>query len=259
MAFQGRVALVTGGASGMGRITAERLLAAGAQVAILDLNEAALAEFAGSHPGLHPFRCDTADLQQVQDVIGRVEDSLGPIDRLVHCAAIMPTFPLLEHAPAQILRVMNINYGGTVAVTQAMLPRMLARGRGELVVYGSLAGHVLTERLGAYNASKAATNAYMEVLIHESRGKGVHILLVNPPMVNTPLIQQALDTSSPRSIRDSHASGRMADPGFIVTEAEKALERGDEIVFPGMEAKLLHWWRRLAPGLLWKVIDKANR
>ena len=84
MAFHGKVALVTGGASGMGRISALRLAASGAQVAILDMNEAALAETAARFPNIRALRCNVADQEQVQACVAAVERDLGAIDRLTH-------------------------------------------------------------------------------------------------------------------------------------------------------------------------------
>lgn len=259
MAFYGKVALVTGGASGMGRITVRQLTKQGAQVAVLDMNEAALAELAAENSRIHPFKCDVSDNADVARVVEAVESTVGPIDRVVHCAAIMPNHRLLDMAPEAVMRLMNINYGGTVNIVLNTLPRLLARRSGDLVVYGSLAGYVPATNIGAYNASKAATVAFMEVLMRENANQGVRMLLVNPPAVNTPLIQQALDTAGPKNLRDAHAKGRLADPDFIVSETEKALEKGTQILFPGAEAKILSIWRRIAPGLLWKAIDKSNQ
>ena len=81
-----RRALVTGGASGMGRISALRLAAAGAKVAIFDLNEAALAQTATQSPNIRAYRCNVADWVEVQARVAEVESELGPIDRLTHAA-----------------------------------------------------------------------------------------------------------------------------------------------------------------------------
>jgi short-subunit dehydrogenase len=84
-------------------------------------------------------------------------------------------------------------------------------------------------------------------------------MLVCPALVDTPLLEQAVQTSNPKSIRDSIANRRFADPEFVVDEVEKGLDRGTEILLPGAEAKLVMAARRLAPRLLWKVVKRANR
>ena len=254
-----RVAVVTGGASGMGRIIALRMAGRGTRVAILDLNDAGLEATAKESPNITAYRCDTSDLSRVEELIGRIGAELGTIDRVVHCAAIMPTAPLLEQPTALIHKMMAVNYGGTVNLTKTVLPEMQRRGRGELVIFGSIAGSVLAPHLGSYCATKAATNAFAEVLIEENRGSGVHLLLVCPPMVNTPLLKQATENSNPKNIRVSIEKGRLADPEYVVDQVELALARGDEILIPGAEAKITMWMRRFFPRLLWKVIHRSNR
>ncbi len=250
-----KIAVVTGGASGMGRLTALRLAARGVKVAILDMNEEALASTAAESDNLTAYRCDVSDLKQVREVIEQVEASIGPIDQLTHCAAIMPSGSLIDMPADLITKMMSINYNGTVHLTKVVLPLMQARKHGLIVIYGSIAGYVMAPELGAYNATKAATNAFAEVLIHENRGSGVHILAVNPPMVNTPLIDQAVQT---KNIRESREKGRLASPDFIVDEVEKAIAKGKEFLYPGAEAKILTWLRRFFPGLLWRIIKAST-
>jgi len=170
----------------------------------------------------------------------------------------MPTSLLAEADPEWIKRLMRVNYDGTVNVTMATLPAMLRRGSGDLIIYGSLAGHVLAPHLGAYGATKAAVNAFTEVLIRENAGSGVRILLVCPPMTDTPLIKQATGSSNPRSIQMGIEQGRMADPKKIVDAIERAIERGETILFPDRESKILFALRRFAPKLLWRMILKAE-
>ncbi len=258
MAFHGKVALVTGAASGMGQLSAWRLAEAGATVAALDVNEEGLARTAAGRANVRAYRCDLANLDEVRTTVARVSAELGAIDRVTHAAAIMPAAPLLQMPPETTSRVMRVNYEGTLNLVVTTLPAMIARRAGDWIFYGSLAGEVPTPHLGAYNASKAAVNIFAEVLIHEHRGSGVRILLVCPPMVDTPLLQQAIKGSNPRSIQIGIEQGRLAKPDRIVELAEEALERGDEIVFPTGEAKFLHGLRRFAPRLLWKLIEKAE-
>lgn len=258
MAFHGKVALVTGAASGMGQLSAWKLADAGAAVAAVDVNEEGLARTSAGRPNVRGYRCDLANRDEVRATVERVRGDLGAIDRVTHAAAIMPASPVLSMPIDQIERVMRVNYEGTLHVTLTTLPEMVARRSGDLILYGSLAGEVPTPHLGAYNASKAAVNRFAEVLIHENRGSGVRILLVCPPMVDTPLLKQAQQGSNPRSIQIGIEQGRLAKPDVIVALAEEAIERGDEIVFPTREATVLHALRRFAPKLLWKLIDKAE-
>jgi NAD(P)-dependent dehydrogenase (short-subunit alcohol dehydrogenase family) len=207
---------------------------------------------------VHTWVCDVTDGARVREVVADVERRLGPIDRVTHAAGIMPAAPVAQDDPERMKHVMRVNYDGTVHVMMATLPKLLARGSGDFIAFGSVAAYALTPHLGAYCASKAAVNALIETAIWENRGSGVRIHLACPPMVNTPLIQQARDTSDPRSLREGLEKGYAADPGDIVDAIERALEKGKPTSFPGM-ARALWWMRRLAPGLLWKVILKSEQ
>ncbi|RMD85173.1 MAG: SDR family NAD(P)-dependent oxidoreductase, partial [Candidatus Dadabacteria bacterium] len=122
VAFHGKVALVTGAGSGMGQISAWRLADVGAQVAAVDINEEGLARTAAGRDNVHVFPCDVTDPSQVEQVVARVREQLGPIDRVTHAAAIMPASPLVDMPAEQILKIMQVNYAGTVYVTKATLP-----------------------------------------------------------------------------------------------------------------------------------------
>lgn len=259
MDYQGKIAIVTGGGSGMGRIMAKRLAVGGAKVAIIDMNEAGMQETAAAQSGITPFRCDVSNAEAVKTTIAAIRSQLGTIDILVHCAAIMPTNPVLSAPEGQINKVMNINYGGTVNLVGEIMPPMVKAGRGQIVVFGSIAGYVLAPDLAAYCASKAATNAYVEILIEETRGSGVHVMLVCPPMVNTPLLNQATENSNPKNIQMAKETNRLASPDFIIDKVEQGMAKGTLILYPNAEAKITVLMRRWMPGLLWKIIHLSNK
>jgi NADP-dependent 3-hydroxy acid dehydrogenase YdfG len=253
-----KIALVVGAGSGMGRLHAQRLVREGYTVVAADQNLSGLDETALGHEMILEV-VDVTDGQAVEAMVARVEAELGPIDSLHHTAAIMPTSLLVEQDPALISKVMRVNYDGTVHVALAVVPRMRARGRGVAVFYGSIAGIVLTPHMGAYGASKAAVNAFVEILLEECRGSGVAIHLVCPPMVATPLIEQALSTSNPKSFAQATEQKLFADPGDIVQRVEAGVAKGEEIILPSTLAKALTLGRRLAPGFVWKLVRRAEQ
>ena len=114
-----------------------RMAANGHPVAIIDLNDEGLAEVSGLYPAITAFSCDVTDHHASKNVVSDVEQSMGEIDRLIVCAAIMPGGEQAETDPAKILRFMQINYGGMVNATNIVLSRMLPRARGDIVIYGS--------------------------------------------------------------------------------------------------------------------------
>lgn len=248
-------ALVTGGASGMGRICALRLAKQGAQVAIFDMNEAGMAETAAESNNIHCFKCDVANWDDVQDKVKQVTDKLGPIDRLTHAAAIMPSRALVNDDSANVMRMMNINYGGTVHMVKAILPSMLERDSGEMVLFGSVAGESMLPNLGSYSASKAAVNVYGETLAWELDKTGVNVHVIYPPGVDTPLVDQALQVDVPKSIAHGKETGRLSDPEDIIDEIDKGIAKGKKRIYPCGSRKL-SLWHALMPNLWWKVLLK---
>src|ERR1019366_5890960 len=175
MAFHGQAAFITGAASGMGALAARRLAAAGALVAACDRNEGGLEETARGHTGIHPVWLDVTDRTAVEAAVARTEQDLGPIDRVLSAAGIMPTAPVLEQDPDEIHRVMAINYTGSVNVALATVPRLIARGRGDFVQFASASALVPNLHYAAYSASKPAIAIFTEILWQENRGRGVRV------------------------------------------------------------------------------------
>jgi NAD(P)-dependent dehydrogenase (short-subunit alcohol dehydrogenase family) len=276
MAFHGKVALVTGAASGLGRLAARRLAGAGASVAAVDIDEKGLRETAAHHESegeaslgetvsvtglreevlrkqtMRTSILDVTDAQAVQAAVKEIESDLGPIDRVFNAAAIMPTCLLLDQDLDEIHRIMRINYGGLVNVTKATLPGMLERGRGDLIQFASMAGWAPTLHFGAYNASKFAVVAFSEVLYHENRGKGVRIVCVCPPPVATPLLDQA--TSRPKLLEKFPP----IKPEVVLEAIERSLEAGKLWTFPGRWTSLGWRLRRFLPGLVWKRMHQIE-
>ena len=252
MAFHGKVALVTGAASGMGRLAARRLASGGAAVAALDVNETGLRETRGDDARIQAYPTDVTDARAIADTVRRIESELGPIDRVMNAAAIMPTDRLLAQDADLVNRIMAINYGGTVNVTYAVLPGMIERRSGDLVNFASVAGWMPALHFGAYNASKFAVVAFTEVLAHESRGSGVRFACVCPPPVATPLLDQA--KSQPKVLSQLPP----IQPETVLDAIERDLERGKLMVYPDRNAAITVWLRRHLPGLLWRNIHRVE-
>jgi NAD(P)-dependent dehydrogenase (short-subunit alcohol dehydrogenase family) len=251
--MDGKVAIVTGGASGMGQITARRLAKQGAKVAIFDVNEQALQDTAAESDNITAFHCDISNLQDVETKVADVANTLGPIELLVHAAALMPGHLLIDHTHEDMDRLFRINYFGTTYMARTVLPAMIERGSGRIIAFGSIAGVAHVPKMGAYCATKAAVNTYIEVLQNEIRKTGVRVHLVCPPAVNTPLVDQTLSTDTPGSIVQAKKSGRLGDPEKIIDAIEKGVRKDKDIIYPG-EAKLLYLWRALFPKLWWKTV-----
>jgi len=254
MAYAGKVALVTGGASGMGRLAAQIFSRTGAAVAALDVNEEGLAETAKGHDSIRTYKVDITDYQAVEAAVKQIETDLGPLDRVYNAAAIMPFGKLLEQDAAVMHRLMSINFGGLVNISKTTVPGMLQRRRGDFVSFASMAGIIPTLLTGAYSASKSAVVTYTETLYHENRDQGVRFAMVCPPAVATPLLQQGRDTAWPKMLDDAPP----IEPQEVIDRIELALDKEEFLVFPGKGTKIGWIVRRLAPGLIWKQVHKVE-
>ncbi|MVU79535.1 SDR family NAD(P)-dependent oxidoreductase [Nocardia sp. ET3-3] len=248
-------ALVTGAASGMGRIVAQRLAAAGWDVAAVDMNAAGLADTALRSPNMHTYTCDVSDPGQVRAVVDKVRSELGVIDRLVHAAGMCHVHAsALDHDVAQIRKMMDVNYIGTVNLCQAVIPAMKQAGAGTVVLFASLAGWLPSPGMAGYTASKHAVIGFADSLSYELEGSGVRLLVLCPPMVETPFLE---------TVRKENASvlgneGGVATPESIVDALEKALAKPKSAlyVFPG-QARPAYFMRRFLPGVARAIIRRS--
>lgn len=254
MGFDGKVALITGAGSGMGQLAARNLATAGVRVAALDVNEQGLLETAEASQHVRTWNVDVTDAAAVQRAVDEAEAELGPIERVYNAAAIMPLGRVLDQDLDVFHRVMAINYNGVVNVSKTVLPRMLERGRGDLVNFASMAGWLPTLYMAAYDASKFAVVAFSEVLYHENRGRGVRFACVCPPPVKTPLLQQARDTVWPKLFDGMEH----LEPQEVLDAVDRGLDAGQFFVFPGKGTKFGWRMRRFFPNLLWKRVHDAE-
>ena len=254
MAFTGKVALVTGGGSGMGQTAARMLAEQGAKVAIFDVNEAGMAETANGLENVTAYTVDISDTDAVHAAVARVEAELGPIDRVANAAAIMPFGKLLEQDPKVQLKLMDINYGGLVNIATATLPAMVKRGQGDFISFSSMSGIIPGLLMGGYCATKGAVQMYTEILYHENRDSGVRFCCVCPPPVATPLWKQAKDTVVPKLTDASDA----ISPAEVINDVEQCLDAGKFLSFPGKQTRMGYIMRRLFPNYLWNYSHKAE-
>jgi short-subunit dehydrogenase len=253
MSQSGQVALVTGGGRGMGQLAAWRLAERGFSVAVVDVNRDGLAVTAQRSPErIRAFPGDVTDRDAMRQIVKEVEGGLGPLTRVMNAAGIARVGSLLHQDPDDIMRMMEINYGGTVNVCRATLPGMLERGRGELVNFASLAGWVPQPKMGAYCATKFAVVAFSEALWMENRGRGVKFACVCPPAVQTPMLPDFFAQEGNR--RKSMA----IKPETVIDEIERCLGKDRFLVVPHATGKIIWRLRRHAPNLLRRALTASR-
>ncbi len=181
--FSGRVALVTGGASGIGEAVARRLTAEGASVASFDLH-------AEAPEGVLAIAGDVSRSADVEAAVAQGERELGPIDVLV-CSAGVPgeSLPTVEVSDEEWRRVMGINADGVFFCNRAVIPGMVARGYGRIVNVASIAGKEGNPMAAAYSASKAAVIALTKAIGKDLARTGVLVNCVAPAVIDTPILE----------------------------------------------------------------------
>ena len=190
MRLQARIALVTGGASGIGAATVRRLAAEGARVAVADLDAAGARDVAGEVDGL-AVEMDVADAASVRAGVAAAEEALGPVDVLVNNAG-SDRFAFFVHTDEVLWDfVLGVNLRGTIAVTHAVLDGMQRRGGGAIVNVASEAGRVGSQGSVVYSAAKAGVIGFTRAVARESSRFGVRVNAVAPGPVDTPLLNAA--------------------------------------------------------------------
>lgn len=209
--IDGRVVAITGGARGIGLATARRLQAAGARVAIGDVDAEALAAARQDlGPDAFAGELDVADMASFRRFAESVEDALGPIGVLVNNAGIMPIGPLLEETEATARRIVDVNLLGCLNGMKVVLPRMIERGEGHVINVASVAGKAPVPGGATYAAAKAAVVSLTETARVELGGRGVAVTCVMPSFTATELIAGTKGTRFVETVQPDDVAAAIA-------------------------------------------------
>ena len=209
--FSGRAAIVTGGASGLGRVTAARMVAEGATVALWDLNAEALAAARQEVGAAHVVALDVSDPAAVEAAAKDTAAALGKIDILVCSAGITgATAPVHEFPIDSWQRVVDINLNGLFYCCRAVVPFMIDNGYGRIVNVASVAGKEGNPNASAYSATKAGVIGLTKSLGKELATRGVIANAITPATFESPILEQ-LPQSQVDYMRSKIPMGRLGD------------------------------------------------
>ncbi|MCY6379486.1 SDR family NAD(P)-dependent oxidoreductase [Hoeflea prorocentri] len=194
--YSGKVAVVTGGANGIGAAVAERLVISGARVAIWDLDVTALEPRVAALPAdsILPVTVDVSDFASVSAALENTEAGLSKVDVLINSAGIAgPTDTVAGYPPDEWRKVQAVNLDGTFHCCKAVIPAMIAGNYGRIVNVASIAGKEGNPNASAYSASKAAVIALTKSLGKETATHDIAVNCVTPATARTRILDQVTD------------------------------------------------------------------
>ncbi|MFJ8549568.1 SDR family NAD(P)-dependent oxidoreductase [Streptomyces sp. NPDC093676] len=213
--FEGLKALVTGGASGIGRATAELLAARGAEVAVLDLDPSSVDKPLLAH------RADVTDDASVRAALSAAVTDLGGLDVLINNAGIGAQGTVEDNDDEQWWRVLDVNVLGMVRTTRAVLPHLRESAHAAIVNTCSIAATAGLPQRALYSASKGAVLSLTLAMAADHVREGIRVNCVNPGTVDTPWVARLLD-AAPDPAAERAALQARQPAGRLVTAAEVA-------------------------------------
>jgi meso-butanediol dehydrogenase/(S,S)-butanediol dehydrogenase/diacetyl reductase len=218
MAIDGKVALVTGAAQGIGRGIALRLAKDGADIALVDLQKDKLAAVAKEIQSLGrkatTFSADVSDREQVRAAVDHAESALGGFDIMVNNAGIAQVKPLADVTPEDLERIFKINVNGVLWGIQAAAAKFLARKhKGKIISASSIAGHDGFAMIGIYSATKFAVRGLTQAAAREYASAGITVNAYCPGVVDTDMWDgidkgfQKVTGAAPRETFNTYCAG----------------------------------------------------
>lgn len=265
--IKGKLAIITGAASGIGRATAIELAKRGARLAISDLDRGGLAETAKRIEALGgevtTYLLDVADRDAVYAFAQEIETSHGGADIVINNAGVAQIARVEDLTYDDFEWVMKIDFWGMVYGSKAFLPQLQAKGEGHIVNVSSLFGLIAVPSQAAYNSAKFAIRGFTEALRHEMKGTGIQVSCVHPGGIKTNIVRNARFLQSTQAtVREEAVSGfdRLArtTPERAGEVIVRGIEKNNPRILIGADAKAIDWLQRLMPASYGKLLFRRE-
>lgn len=265
--IRGKVAVITGAASGIGRATAVALAREGAKVAAADVDRKGLAETARLIEEIggtvSTYLLDVSSREAVYDFAQEIEAQFGGADIIINNAGVAQVASIAELGYDDFEWVMNIDFWGMVYGTKAFLPQLTKKGAGHIVNVSSIFGLFAVPTQAAYNSAKFAIRGFTEALRHEMKGSGIKVACVHPGGIKTNILRNARFLQSVQTTeREQAVSGfdRLArtTPDQAARTIINGIKKDKPRILIGMDARILDWIQRLMPASYGKLLFRGD-
>lgn len=265
--ISGKLAVITGAASGIGRATAIELARRSVRVAVTDVNRDGLAEtealIKAAGGEVTNYLLDVADRDAFHAFAQEIEETQGGADIVINNAGVAQIARVEDLTYDDFEWVMNIDFWGMVYGTKAFLPQLQAKGSGHIVNVSSLFGLLAVPSQAAYNSAKFAIRGFTEALRHEMRGTEIRISCVHPGGIKTNIVRNARFLQSTQATeREEAVTGfdRIARTtperaGIVIVDG---IEKNRERILIGMDAKIIDVLQRLMPASYGKLLFRRD-
>lgn len=261
--FTGKLALITGGSSGIGYALANQLVEAGGSVILLarsqekldEAKRALTSQISQPEQLIHAIPADVTDVESLSMAIEDMAKTIGIPDFIFNCAGVaLPGY--VEQLKLEVFKwTMDIDYHGTVNVIKLLLPHLLQRGSGHIINFSSMAGVIGTFGYSAYSGAKFAVRGFSDVIRSELTPKNIRVSIVYPPDTDTP--QLAFENQfKPYETRELAGSDKPISAAAVARETLKSVSRGKYAIVPGAEAKLLYFLGTRLGNWVYPVMDR---
>ncbi|MEJ2367910.1 MAG: SDR family oxidoreductase [Acidobacteriota bacterium] len=227
--LEGKVALVTGGSKGIGRSTALKFAKSGARLAIAatreDLLEGVRKECEAYGVDILAVACDLSERSGCEALVEKVLEHFGEIGILVNNAGVGYSGKIADSDPGEVEQMVKVNILGIYHVTRCVLPAMIAKGEGDIVNIGSVAGIKYSPNFAVYSATKFAVRAFSEALRNEVQEHNIRLTVVHPGMTRTAFFESFSKGGSPVPVDQ----GDILSPDHIAETIHFAVTRPDGV------------------------------